>query len=104
MLIMIDTYELAIIGGGPAGAAAAIYAARKRIKTIQIVGEWGGQSTVSSDVQNWIGTPSISGTDLAKNLRAHTEAYKSDYLDILSPTLATALSPQNDFVDVTVKN
>lgn len=99
-----ENYELAIIGGGPAGAAAAVYAARKRIKTIQIVSEWGGQSTVSTDIQNWIGTTSISGADLAKNLRLHTEAYKGEYLRILSPMVATSLAPQNDFVDVTVKN
>ncbi len=99
---MIDTFELAIIGGGPAGAAAAVYAARKRLKTIQIVGEWGGQSTVSTDIHNWIGTPSISGADLAKNLREHTEKYKGDYLTVLSPMVATKLEPQNDYVDVTV--
>ena len=59
-------YDLIIVGGGPAGAAAAVYAARKRLKTIFITEEWGGQSTVSTDIQNWIGSPTISGADLAK--------------------------------------
>jgi alkyl hydroperoxide reductase subunit F len=98
---MTDTYELAIVGGGPAGAAAAIYAARKRLKTIFITDEWGGQSTVSSDIQNWIGTPSISGADLAKNLRAHVEAHAADVLTILSPARATALSVHDDSVEIT---
>ena len=62
-------YELAIIGGGPAGAAAAIYAARKRLRTVMILEEWGGQSGVSTGIQNWIGTPNISGADLADNLK-----------------------------------
>lgn len=68
-------YELTIVGGGPAACAAAVYAARKRIKTILIAEEIGGQSAVSDTIYNWIGTPEISGVDLAKNLRAHIEAY-----------------------------
>ncbi len=74
--------ELIIIGGGPAGAAAAVYAARKQLKSTLIVGEFGGQSTVSDDIQNWIGTPHISGADLAKSLESHVNEYKSDVVDI----------------------
>ena len=48
------TFDLIIIGGGPAGTAAAVYAARKQLKTLLILKEWGGQSIVSDDVQNWI--------------------------------------------------
>ena len=59
--------DLIIVGGGPAGVAAAVYAARKRLKTVLIAAEWGGQSNVSAEIQNWIGTPKISGADLAKN-------------------------------------
>src|SRR6185312_8202486 len=94
------TYELIIVGGGPAGAAAAIYAARKRLKTLFITSEWGGQSTVSTDIQNWIGTPNISGADLAKNLKAHVEAQANDCLTILSPALAAKLDPKDDHIDV----
>ena len=93
-------YDLAIIGGGPAGAAAAVYAARKRLKTIFITEEWGGQSTVSTDIQNWIGSPTISGAELAKNLKAHVEAYKGECLEVLSPARATALLPKDDLVQV----
>ena len=98
---MSDTYELAVVGGGPAGAAAAIYAARKRLKTIFITSEWGGQSTVSTDVQNWIGTPSISGAELAKALRAHVEAYAGEWLTIVSPALATGLTASDEGVEIT---
>ena len=52
-------YDLIIIGGGPAGTAAAVYAARKQLKTLLILKEWGGQSIVSDDIQNWIGRPHI---------------------------------------------
>jgi NADH-dependent peroxiredoxin subunit F len=65
------TYDLIIIGGGPAGSAAAVYAARKRLRTLLLVHEWGGQSVVSEQVYNWIGTTSLSGHDLAENFKKH---------------------------------
>lgn len=64
-------YELIIIGGGPAGVAAGIYGARKKIKTLLIADSFGGQSLVSADVRNWIGTKSVSGYDLGKMLEEH---------------------------------
>ncbi len=79
--------DLIIIGGGPAGVTAGIYAARKKLKSVLVTGEFGGQSNVSEDIQNWIGTPHISGADLAKNLEAHLREYEGDSLTIDSPTL-----------------
>lgn len=84
-------YDLIIIGGGPAGAAAGVYASRKRLRTLQITKEWGGQSTVSPDIQNWIGTPSISGDALAKSLANHLRAYADGFLTIKEKTLVTKL-------------
>lgn len=75
-------YDLAIIGGGPAGVAAGVYAARKRLKTIFIAETIGGQSTDSQDVQNWIGTRSIPGLELGKALEEHLRAYAADVVDI----------------------
>src|SRR3989338_11092912 len=95
-------YELAIIGGGPAGAAAAVYAARKRLKTVMILEEWGGQSGVSSDIQNWIGTPSISGADLADSLKKHVMQYAGEFLTILSPVRATGITPKDMSVEITL--
>ena len=68
------TYDLIIIGGGPAGTAAAVYAARKRLKTLFVVAEWGGQSIVSEQIYNWIGTNSLSGNELAENFKKHALA------------------------------
>ncbi|OIO29127.1 thioredoxin reductase [Candidatus Nomurabacteria bacterium CG_4_10_14_0_2_um_filter_30_12] len=67
-------YDLIIIGGGPAGSAAAVYASRKRLNTLFITSEWGGQSIVSEQIYNWIGSPSISGADLAENFKKHVLA------------------------------
>lgn len=75
-------YDLVIIGGGPAGTAAAVYAARKQLKTALITPEFGGQSVVSETIYNWIGTPEISGPDLAKSLKQHVEYYRGDFLNI----------------------
>lgn len=75
-------YDIAIIGGGPAGVSAGVYAARKRLNTVFITKDFLGQSSVSEDIQNWIGTPHISGTDLSKNLKAHLEEYKGDHVVI----------------------
>jgi alkyl hydroperoxide reductase subunit F len=81
-------YDLVIIGGGPAGAAAAVYAARKQIKTALIAESFGGQSVESNEIQNWIGTVAISGMDLAKSLKAHVKAYADNVVDIKEGELA----------------
>ena len=87
-------YDLAIIGGGPAGVAAGVYASRKRLKTVFITKDFGGQSVVSTDVQNWIGTVSISGIDLAKNLEAHLRAYAGDIVEIKEGELAEKITEE----------
>ncbi|MEO5646192.1 MAG: FAD-dependent oxidoreductase [Candidatus Paceibacterota bacterium] len=73
-----NTYDLIIIGGAPAGVSAAVYAARKRLNTLVIAEEIGGQSIVSDTIFNWIGTPEITGPDLAKTLQSHLEYYAKD--------------------------
>src|SRR5687768_4076063 len=70
-------HELAIIGGGPAGVSAGVYAARKRLNTILITESWGGQSTESMGIENWIGTKSIPGADFGKLLEEHVRSYES---------------------------
>ena len=90
------TYDLTIIGGGPAGAAAAVYAARKRLTSVLIAGEWGGQSIVSPSIENWIGTPTISGDDLAKSFEKHVKAYAEDIVDIKVPEWVTGVSKNDD--------
>lgn len=101
---MSDRYDLAIVGGGPAGAAAAVYAARKRLKTVFITEEWGGQSIVSERIENWIGTPAISGADLAKNLKTHVEQYASDIVTVVSPARATGVTPHDTHVEIMLKD
>ncbi len=75
-------YDLAIIGGGPAGTAAGVYASRKRLKTIFITESFGGQSLVSMKIENWIGDISVTGEQLAKRFEEHLKAYADDVLNI----------------------
>ena len=101
---MNESYDVLIIGGGPAGAAGAVYAARKRLHTAFLTREWGGQSIVSPEIQNWIGTPAISGDELARNLRKHVEAYADNVLTIVAPTEVVSFKATEIEVEATVKN
>lgn len=91
-------YDLIIIGGGPAGCSAAVYAARKQLRTLLILSEWGGQSTVSDDVQNWIGTPHISGANLANSLKNHVMEYKGENLEIQENEVINISKNENSFI------
>ncbi|MFA6295555.1 MAG: FAD-dependent oxidoreductase, partial [Candidatus Paceibacterota bacterium] len=85
-------YDLAIIGGGPAGAAAGVYAARKRLKTVIITKDWVGQSSVSEKIENWIGTVAISGIELSKNLEKHVKAYADNIVDFKEGEVCTTIT------------
>lgn len=99
------TYDLAIIGGGPAGVAAGVYAARKKLKTVFITKNFDGQSAVSLGIENWIGTPMISGADLAKSLENHLKAVSKDIIDLKIGEIATGLKKiGNDFEVTTNKS
>jgi alkyl hydroperoxide reductase subunit F len=87
-------YDLAIIGAGPAGIAAGVYAARKKLKTVFITKNFENQSAVSDNIQNWIGTVSIQGAELAKNLENHLRAYAKDSVDIKNGETATELKKE----------
>ncbi len=84
--------DLIIIGGGPAGINAAIYAARKKLNTVIIADAWGGQSMVSEDIQNWLGFPHVSGTDMSKKLEDHLRLYEGDVLKVDYPNLASKVT------------
>lgn len=98
------TYDLIIVGGGPAGTSAAVYAARKQLRTLLILKEWGGQSTVSEDIQNWIGTPHISGAKLAESLKQHVMEYKGEFLDIKDGSYVSSASRDNNQVKIKLED
>ncbi len=94
-------YDLAIIGGGPAGVSAGVYAARKRLKTILITESFGGQSTESPGIENWIGTKNIPGPDFGKLLEDHLRAYASDSVTIKAPETVEKISKTTEGFEIT---
>jgi alkyl hydroperoxide reductase subunit F len=75
--VTVNKYDTIIIGGGPAGAAAAIYCARKKLNALIVTDTFGGQSTVSSGIGNWLGVEVITGEELAEKIEAHVSAQES---------------------------
>jgi thioredoxin-disulfide reductase len=70
-------FDLIIIGGGPAGITAGIYASRQKLKTLLITKDFGGQiARKTVPVENWPGNIRISGKNLIKNFENHLNAYE----------------------------
>jgi len=69
-------YDLIIVGAGPAGITAAIYAARKRLNFLVITKDVGGQAALSADVENYTGYQYITGFELAKKFEEHIREFK----------------------------
>ncbi|MFH1640759.1 MAG: FAD-dependent oxidoreductase [Candidatus Omnitrophota bacterium] len=68
-------YDLIIIGAGPAGITAAVYAARKKINTLVITKDIGGQAAWSGDIENYTGYQFITGPDLVSKFEEHLRQY-----------------------------
>ncbi|RUT67483.1 alkyl hydroperoxide reductase subunit F [Morganella morganii] len=83
-------YEVLIVGSGPAGASAAVYSARKGIRTGLIGERFGGQVLDTVDIENYISVPKTEGAKLAEALKVHVEDYTADVIDNQS---ITALIP-----------
>jgi thioredoxin reductase (NADPH) len=94
-------YELAIIGTGPAGYSAAIYAVRSGIKIVVFdKGFGGGLAAVSPNIENYAGFESISGIDLVEKMKAHASKYtKINY----NENVKTITKKGNEFVIETDK-
>jgi thioredoxin reductase (NADPH) len=86
----LEFYDLAIVGGGPAGLAAAVYGASEGLKTVMVEREApGGQAALSSRIENYLGFPSgLTGGDLTRRAVAQARRFG---VEIVSPREATAL-------------
>ena len=71
-------YELIVIGGGPAGLAASVYAARKRLNTLLISGDIGGQINTTMGIENYLGYQFIEGPELISKFQAQVNQFPID--------------------------
>ena len=83
-------FDVLVVGGGPAGAAAAIYAARKGIRTGVAAERFGGQVLDTLSIENFISVPHTEGPKLAAALEQHVRGYD---VDVMNLQRATALVP-----------
>ena len=74
-------FDMLIVGGGPAGAAAAVYAARKGIKTGIVAERFGGQTLDTLGIENYISVLETQGPKFAAALEAHAKAYDVDIMN-----------------------
>src|SRR4030042_3947356 len=94
-------YDLIIIGGGPAGITAGIYAARQRLNTLLITKDFGGQiGRKAVGIHNYPGFEEISGVELIQKLERHLREYK---IDIERDEVKNIKKPVDKFV-ITTKN
>ncbi|PRD38384.1 UNVERIFIED_CONTAM: ahpF [Trichonephila clavipes] len=85
-----EAYDLLVVGGGPAGAAAAIYAARKGIRTGVVAERFGGQVLDTLAIENFISVQETEGPKLATALEQHVKAYDVDIMNTQRATKLTA--------------
>ena len=85
-----DVFDVLVVGGGPAGAAAAIYAARKGIRTGVVAERFGGQVLDTMEIANFVSVPHTEGPKLAAALEAHVGDYD---VDVMKLQKATGLVP-----------
>ena len=88
-----EAFDVLVVGGGPAGAAAAIYAARKGIRTGLVAERFGGQVMDTMAIENFISVPATDGPKLAAGLEAHVKDYE---VDVMNLQRARALVPTDE--------
>jgi NADH-dependent peroxiredoxin subunit F len=96
-----DTFDVLVVGGGPAGSAAAIYAARKGIRTGVVADRFGGQVLDTLGIENFISVKETEGPKLAMALEEHVKQYN---VDIMNTQKAVAVREINGLKEVELAN
>lgn len=94
-------FDVLVVGGGPAGSAAAIYAARKGIRTGVVAERFGGQVLDTMSIENFISVKETEGPKLAVALEQHVKEYD---VDIMNLQRAAKLERGSEFVEITLQS
>ena len=94
-------YDSLIIGGGPAGASAAIYSARKGIRTGVVAQRFGGQVADTVGIENFISVKETEGPKLVMALEQHVKEYE---VDVMNLQTAKSLGKTGDEITITLEN
>ncbi len=93
-----NVYDVIIVGGGPAGVAAGIYASRKRLSSLLLTKEIGGQSLNSGSIENFIGFEKLSGMEFSEVLQNHLRA--QDHITVETGVEVVSVSEEDNCVVV----
>ena len=94
---MTKIYDLVIVGAGPAGITASVYAARKRMDFLVISQDVGGQAAWSGDIENYTGYQFISGPELAAKFEEHMRQYN---ISVQEPEVVSEIKKAGDLVSI----
>lgn len=97
-------YDVLIVGGGPAGAAAAVYAARKGVRTGVVAERFGGQVLDTMSIENFISVPETEGPKFAAALEQHVRQYNVDIMNVQRAVSFTPADEPGGLAEVTLAN
>lgn len=97
-----EAYDMLIIGGGPAGASAAIYAARKGIRTAIVAERFGGQMLDTLGIENFISVQRTEGASLVRSLEEHVKSYPVDIITHQQVSTVERSDPASPLITVTL--
>ena len=100
-----EAFDMLIVGGGPAGAAAAVYAARKGIRTGVASEKFGGQTLDTLGIENFISVKETEGPKFAMALEEHVRSYDVDIMNMQrAKKLVLNTGPKNDLIEVQLES
>ncbi len=99
-----DAFDVLVIGGGPAGAAAAVYAARKGIRTGVAAERFGGQVLDTMDIENFISVPHTEGPKMASALEQHVKDYDVDIMNLQKAVGLVPAKTAGGLIEVKLEN
>lgn len=95
-----DPFDVLVVGGGPAGASAAIYAARKGLRTGIVAERFGGQVNDTAGIENFISVKKTEGPEFVANLKEHVNDYD---IDVMNLQQANGLE-KKDLIEIELEN